>query len=63
MNFTVARIILYIVAGALLNAGWISDEIASYIRVDGDVQMLAGGAVAGLTLVWWRIAKRFGWNT
>jgi len=63
MNFTIARIILYILAGALFNAGWISDEIASYIRVDGDVQMLAGGAIASLTLLWWRVAKRFGWNT
>lgn len=63
MNFTVARILLYILAGALLNAGWISEEIAEFIRVDSDVQMLAGGVLASVTLVWWRLAKRFGWST
>ena len=63
MNFTIARIILYIIAGALLNAGWINDEIADFIRLDSDIQMLAGGALAGLTMVWWRVAKRFGWAT
>ena len=63
MDFVLARIILYIVAGALLGAGWINDEIARYIRVDADVQVLAGGVIAGLTVVWWRIAKRFGWAT
>ena len=63
MNFTIARIILYIIAGALLNAGWINDEIADFIGLDSDIQMLAGGALAGLTMVWWRVAKRFGWAT
>ena len=63
MNFTIARILLYIIAGVLLNAGWINDEFASFIRLDPDVQMLAGGALAGLTLVWWRVAKYMGWST
>ena len=63
MNFTIARILLYVVAGTLLNAGWISDEIARFIRMDPDVQMLAGGGIGAMTLMWWRIAKRFGWST
>lgn len=63
MNFTIARILLYILAGVLLNAGWVNDEIADFIRLDPDVQMIVGGAVAGVTLVWWRLAKRFGWST
>jgi TRAP-type C4-dicarboxylate transport system permease large subunit len=63
MNFTLARIILYILAGALLNTGWVNEEIANFIRTDSDVQMLAGAGLAALTLLWWRVAKRMGWGT
>lgn len=63
MNLTLARILLYVVAGMLLNAGWINEEIARFISLDPDVQMLAGGAIGALTVVWWRVAKRFGWST
>jgi sulfite exporter TauE/SafE len=63
MNFAVARILLYILAGALMRAGWINSEIANFIRVDGDVQAIAGAAVAAIGLAWWRIAKQLGWRT
>lgn len=62
MNFAIARIILYIIAGALLNAGWVNEEFADFIRLDPDIQMLVGGALAGLTFAWWRIAKAMGWK-
>lgn len=63
MNMTIARIVLYILAGALLNVGWINEELANFLRMDADVQMFVGAGVAALTLLWWRIAKRMGWAT
>lgn len=61
------RIILYIIAGHLASAGWLNDELRNLMWNDPDAVALIQGAIAGLpalgSLVWWRLAKRFGWST
>jgi len=60
------RILLYIV-GSLLASHGVPREISSYISTDPAVFELAsqvvGFLLAGGAYVFWRIAKRFGWNT
>lgn len=63
MNFAIARILLFIIAGALLNSGWVSEEVANFIRLDPDLQQVVGAAIAGIAFTWWRIAKAKGWRT
>jgi hypothetical protein len=60
------RILLYIVAGYLLNKG-LPPQAASIITDDPlvleAVSNFLAGAITILTVMWWRLAKRFGWAT
>jgi len=64
---TYIRILLHVVAGWLVTSGWINDEIKNMIvndpQVAAGIQVLLAAIVHGASLVWWRIAKRFGWST
>lgn len=61
------RILLYIAAGWLSNSGYINEEIKSLITNDPEVafalQVVVSGMIAGATAAWWRLAKRWGWQT
>ena len=61
------RILLWIVTGALLSSGWITQELRDSVTNDPQaaayVQTVLSGAVAGVTWVWWRLAKRWGLST
>lgn len=60
------RIALYIIAGYLAGHG-LPPAAARIITDDPAMLMLASDALAALiaavTLLWWRIARRFGWAT
>jgi len=60
------RIALYILAG-WLSAYDLPPEAQRIFTTDPAMIELATQAVAagvaGLTAVWWRVAKRFGWST
>ena len=62
-----ARIALYVVAGYLMRGGWLPEDMAHQLSTDPDMVFIfeatIGAAVSAVTLVWWRIAKRMGWNT
>ena len=61
------RIMLYILAGWLFSSGYVSDEIRDLITTDPanaeGVQLALSAALAWVSWVWWRLAKRFGWST
>lgn len=60
------RILLYILAGYLLDRGLpphAADIITNDPVVADVVANILAVAIAGLTVAWWRIAKRFGWAT
>ena len=60
------RILLYVVSGYLLNNG-LPPEAAKIITHDPLVAEVVSNVLAALiaggTLLWWRLAKRFGWAT
>lgn len=60
------RIALYVVVGWLASKG-LPREVAEIITTDPTILAVLSEALAGvvfvLTLLWWRIAKRFGWAT
>lgn len=60
------RIALYYLAGRLGAAG-LPPEAVSIITDDpvllGVITNLASVAMVGVVMLWWRIAKRFGWAT
>lgn len=62
----IVRIVLYIAAGWLAGKG-VPPELAHFISSDPDVlglvSELLGGVMVLLSLLWWRLAKRFGWST
>lgn len=61
------RILLWIVTGALLSSGWITEELRARVLNDPQAaeyaQMVLSGFVAGITWFWWRLAKRWGLST
>lgn len=61
------RIILYILAGWLFASGHINDEIRQLMTTDPDVAALVQAGIAavtaGVSWLWWQLAKRFGWST
>jgi len=59
MITVLVRIGLYVIAGWFIGQGFDSD-IVDYIKTDPEV---LGGAVAIVSLIWWRLAKKFGWET
>lgn len=63
----VIRIILYIVAGYLLRGGWIPEDVAEQISNNEELVLLleagVGVVVTAGTVLWWRLAKRWGWST
>jgi hypothetical protein len=67
MNPALIRILLYILSGVLVRGGWLPDDMAHELSNNPDMVWLfeaAASAVIGAgTLLWWRIAKRMGWNT
>lgn len=54
----IIRIGLWALSGYLAAGGYISQELAAVINTDPEVLALA---TAGLTAVWYVLAKRFGW--
>lgn len=63
----VIRIILYIIAGYLLRGGWIPEDVAEQISNNEELVLLleagVGVVVTAGTVLWWRLAKRWGWKT
>jgi|UniRef100_A0A6H1ZBZ8 hypothetical protein len=61
------RIALYIAAGWLYGSGYIGDEVKAMLTDDPQVAMaleaLVAGIIAGVPVLWWKIAKRMGWAT
>lgn len=61
------RILLHVFAGWLLASGWINEEVKTLITTDDQVafgvQAVLAAVVHGVTVVWWRVANRFGWAT
>ena len=59
------RILLHVLAGWLLASGWINEEIKTLVTTDEQValgvQALLAGIIHGISVVWWRLASRFGW--
>ena len=62
-----ARVLLFILAGHLLSAGWISQEVKDMITTDPSVADLVQGLLASIVafvaLAWRWAAKRLGWST
>ncbi len=62
-----ARIFLYIVAGYLAGAGWISEEIKTMLISDPEVaatvQIALGAIVTAVGYCWRWVAKKLGWST
>ena len=61
------RILLYILTGYMLDAGWISAEIKSILTTDPEiaagVQVILASVVGAVALGWRWVAKRLGWST
>lgn len=64
---TYVRILLHVIAGILLTNGWINEEIRDQIVNDPQIALGVQVALAAVfhvaSLIWWRLAKRFGWKT
>jgi hypothetical protein len=62
-----ARIVLFIIAGYLAGAGWISEEVKDLLTTDPEVaaavQAFIALAVAGIGYGWRWLAKKMGWST
>jgi hypothetical protein len=62
----IIRIVLYIVAGYMIHAG-LPKEIADMLIVDPvlfeTISQVIGLVIAGVTFVWWRLAKMWGRET
>lgn len=62
-----ARIILFMLAGYLAGAGWISQDVKDLLTTDPEVAatVQAGLAlvVAGIGYGWRWVAKKMGWST
>jgi hypothetical protein len=62
-----ARILLYVVAGYLTGAGWISEEIKTMLTTDPEVaaavQVALGALVTSVGYGWRWVAKKMGWST
>lgn len=62
----IIRIGLYILAGYMARAG-LPPEVTSIVTTDPAMAELfghaLGGVIAGVALIWWRIAKRLGLAT
>lgn len=60
------RIALYLIAGWLKGRG-LPEPIADFLSSDPTtislVTDLLAAAVAGVALLWWRLARRLGWAT
>jgi hypothetical protein len=61
------RIALYVATGWLYGSGYIGDEVKAILTTDPAV---ASGIEAGIAAImgavpvmWWRLAKKFGWST
>ena len=61
----ISRILLRVAAGALISKGYFAPEDANAITSDPDlvwvVEMALGGAVWGVTELWYSAARKFGW--
>lgn len=61
------RIFMYIVAGWLMSSGLINEEVRQLLTTDPDVaaaiQVALAAVLAAANVIWWRLAKRFGWKT
>lgn len=61
------RILVFIIAGYLSGAGWISEEVKTMLINDPEiasyVQSVLAGAVIGIGYLWRWIAKKRGWST
>lgn len=61
------RIALYLVAGWLYGKGYIGEEVRDLITTDPAMAASIEAAIAmmfaAIPMVWWRLAKRFGWAT
>jgi hypothetical protein len=63
---TFVRIGLYILSGYLLNKGLppqLADMLTNDPSVADAVSTVLAAVAAGGSLLWWRMAKRFGWAT
>lgn len=61
------RIALYMLAGWLYGKGLIGAEVQTIVTTDptvaGTIEALIAGVIGGLPVLWWRLAKRWGWST
>jgi hypothetical protein len=61
------RIALYLLAGWLYGSGYIGDEVKRLITDDPQVAYSIETAISllisSVPVVWWRLAKRWGWST
>jgi 1,4-dihydroxy-2-naphthoyl-CoA synthase len=62
-----ARIILFMIAGYLAGAGWISEEVKDLLTSDPEVAAaVQAGIAAGIATIgygWRWLAKKMGWST
>ncbi len=63
MNGAITRILLRWLAAFLVARGYFSDDLASSLLSDPDIQIAAGAVIGMATEGWYAAAKRFGWNT
>lgn len=60
------RIFLYMVTGWLYGSGLIGSEVKQILTTDpavaAAVEFAVSAVIAGVPLLWWRIAKRLGWS-
>lgn len=67
MTGAFARILMRVIAGALLYKGYIAASDAEYFGGDPELAMVAEMALGGLVWaaaeLWYRLAKRMGWPT
>lgn len=61
------RIALYMVAGWLYGSGHIGDEVKSIVTTDpavaASIEAVIAALIGAVPVLWWRIARRFGWST
>lgn len=61
------RIALYMLAGWLYGSGYIGDEVRSIVTNDpaiaGAIEAGVSALIASVSVLWWRVAKRLGWDT